>query len=137
VRDGEQPVRHPEPPRQHGRLAMQPERRRRAALADDLDVAPSDAAAPPGAEHLHRRFLGGEPRRIALEAAAPARLAVGLLALGENARPEARAVLRAQGALDAADLAEIDPDARDRPAVPCRWLLRRSSLRVRPGARRH
>jgi hypothetical protein len=137
VRDGEQPVRHPQPSRQHGRLTMQAERRRRAAFADDLDVAPADAAAPARAEHLHRRFLGREAGRVALEAASPTRLAVRLLAGGEDARPEARSVRRAEGTLDAGDLAEIDADARDRPAVRRGSMLRGSPPGARPAARRH
>ena len=42
-----EPVRHAQAPRKHGRLTVQPERRGRAPLAHDLDVAPPDAAAPP------------------------------------------------------------------------------------------
>jgi hypothetical protein len=114
VGDGEKPVRNTQPPRDRGRLAVEPERRRRAALPDDLHVTPPDAVAPARAEHLHHRFLGGEPRRVALEAPAPARFAVRLLSLGEDARPEARAMRRAERPLDAGDLAEVDADARDR-----------------------
>ena len=112
--DGEKPVRHAQAPRDRGRLAVKAERRRRAALPDDLHVTPPDTAAPARAEHLHHRFLGGEPCRVALEPAAPARLAVRLLALGEDARPEARSMRRAERPLDAGDLAEVDADARDR-----------------------
>jgi hypothetical protein len=107
-------VRHTQPPRDRGSLAMEPERRRRAALPDHLYVTPADATAPARAEHLHHRFLGGEPRRVALEAPAPARFAVRLLGVGEDTRPEACPVRRAERPLDASDLAEVDADARDR-----------------------
>jgi hypothetical protein len=39
--------------------SMQPELRR-AAVTDDLDVAPQDVLSMPGAERFHRGFLGGE-----------------------------------------------------------------------------
>jgi hypothetical protein len=140
-------VRHAQAPRQHGRLTVQPEGRGRAPLAHDLDVAPPDAVAPPRTEHLHHRFLGREPRRVALEAPPATRLAVRLLALGEDARPEARAVPRAEGALDAVDLAEIDADPGDRRAMLRGTTLRRAVLRAavlrgsprgaRPPTRRH
>ena len=99
---------------------MEANRRRRFRLADHLDVSPADAAAPPRAEHLHHRLLGGEPGGVALEATAAARLAVRLLALGEDPRAEAGAVWRTERTLDATDLTQVDADARDRRGRPWR-----------------
>src|SRR5262245_44165211 len=64
---------------------------RRAAAADDLDVAPEHALRVPGAERLHRGFLGCEPAsEVNLRLAAPQ--AVRRFVLGEDTMDEAVAV---------------------------------------------
>src|SRR5204863_6077538 len=63
----------------------------RAVVPDDFDALPVDPAREAGAERLHRRLLGGEPRgKRRREVALPP--AVGDLAFGEDVAEEAVAV---------------------------------------------
>src|SRR5262249_41239274 len=117
VRERDEPARHPEAPRDDCGLAVEADRRRGAPLARDLDVPPSDAAPPARAEHLHGGLLGRETRRVALETAAPAALAVSLLAVREHAIAEAGAMRRLERAPDAVHLAEVDADPGDHGAA--------------------
>src|SRR5262245_33954972 len=59
VRDGDQRASPSDFREPNAGAAMQLELRRSPA-ADDFDVAPEDALRVPGAERLHRRFLGRE-----------------------------------------------------------------------------
>ncbi len=51
--------------------AVQQKPRRSGRDAIDLDLSERDALTEPGAEGLHRRLLGGEPRGQGLAAACP------------------------------------------------------------------
>src|ERR1700688_4587789 len=92
------------------RLAPKHDRRRLAALADDLDFAPADIAIPSGAHRLHRRLLGGETGGVALETRPSARFAVGDFAFGVDALAKAFPGAGAgERARDALDLDHVDP----------------------------
>jgi len=61
-----------------------------AGGVDDLDVLPREPAAPARAERLEGRLLGGEARGVVLRRGRAAPVAVGPLALGEDALAQAR-----------------------------------------------
>ena len=84
---------------------------RRAAAADDFDVAPEHALRVAGAERLHRRFLGREAAgEMNRRHAAPR--AVRDFALGEDAVQEAVAVALDRGG-DAMDVGGVEPESDD------------------------
>ncbi len=57
---------------------------------DDLDIVPTEAAAPSGAEGFEGCLFGGEARGVVRRGVAAASLAVFALALCEDALVEAR-----------------------------------------------
>src|ERR1700724_213709 len=59
-----------------------------STLAHYLDFAPAVVPLPSGAHRFHLCFFGRKTRRIALKAAAAARLAVGDFTRCEDARPK-------------------------------------------------
>lgn len=69
---------------------VEEEEGRAVLFGDDLDVVPTEAPAPARAERLEGGLLSGEARGVVLCAARAARVAVGALALGEDALAEAR-----------------------------------------------
>jgi ferredoxin len=85
-----------------------------AALANDLDFAPSDIAVPTGAERLHGRFLCGKSAGVTLIARPSSRLAVSYLPGGEDARAKARAGLcPVDRAFDASDFDQINSSSEN------------------------
>ena len=72
------------------RLAVEEERGLARLLSDDLHIVPADASAPARLEGLERGLLGGEARSVVLCGGRAARVAVGALRVGEDARAETR-----------------------------------------------
>ena len=101
--------------RSRARAAGEPHPRRPAA-AEHLDVLPAPRLQ---GERLRDSFLGAEPgRQVHHRASAAGR--VGALAFGEEPLGEPRTAR--QGALEALDLQEVDPDPGHRSArlyLPC------------------
>ena len=84
---------------------------RRAAMTDDLHSAPQDVLRMPGAEGLHRCFLGRKSSRKVDRGHAPA-VAVRHFAIGENA-PEKPVAVLFDSVHDAADIGGVDARADD------------------------
>jgi YfiH family protein len=82
-----------------------------AALADDFDIDPADAAAPAGAERFHRGFFGGEAAGVALVFIFEA-LAVFAFGGGVKAAEDGFAVAL-DGGFYAADFGDVDSEADD------------------------
>ena len=90
---------------------MQPELRRSAWLAHDLDVPPEDALRVTGAEGLHGRLLRREAaREMNCRIVAPP--AVRHFGLGEDAMREAFAV-SLDGRGNARDVDGVEPETDD------------------------
>jgi hypothetical protein len=103
--DGEQRRAHLHSGGAPGRSAMQPELRRTAG-PDDFDITPEDAARMPGAERLHRRFLGGESSGE-VRNRVPAAHTISHLPVGENAAEEALPV-PVEGRADARNVGRVE-----------------------------
>ena len=84
---------------------------RGAAMTDDLHSAPQDVLRMPGAEGLHRRFLGRKSSRKVNRRHAPA-VAVRHFTIGEDA-PEKPVAVLVDGVRDAADIGGVDARAYD------------------------
>jgi polyphenol oxidase len=82
-----------------------------AFLADDFDVDPADAAAPAGAEGLHRGFLGGEAAGVALVFVFEA---LAVFAFGGRVETaEDCFAVALDGGFYAADFGDVDSEADD------------------------
>src|SRR5439155_1094301 len=95
---------------------MQHEGGRAIRRTDHLDVLTADAVGPAGAEGLHRSLLGREARGVARETTAAPLLAVSPLPRCEDAGLEALARRSLEGAPDARDVADVDPEPDDHVA---------------------
>ena len=104
-------VRGPEPVEEVAGVAGELEVGRAEFVRGDLDVVPGEAVAPARAERLEGRLLGGEARGVVLDGVRAARVAVGALLLGEDARAEARRAR--QHFTHAADFDNVYPDGDD------------------------
>lgn len=82
-----------------------------AALADDFDIDPADAAAPTGAERFHRGFFCGEAAGVPLVFIFEA-LAVFAFGGGVKAAEDGFAVAL-DGGFYAADFGDVDSEADD------------------------
>src|SRR5689334_3082921 len=113
VSEREEPAPDAGPARDRRGAPVHDEPGRVAGRAHDLEVAPPDPARPSRPERLHRRLLGREARRVAREAPAPARLAVRLLLVGEDARANPGPGRGLERAPDAVDVADVEADTYD------------------------
>lgn len=82
-----------------------------AGLVDDLEILPTDAVTPAGANGLHAGFLGGEAGGVAFGLIGLA-LDVGDLSGGVDAVDEA-GTETVEGVLDAVDFAQVRAEADD------------------------
>jgi len=86
------------------------------SLAGDLNVSPTNAVTPPSAEGLHRRFLHGEPRGVALVPILVG-FAVRNLPRGEDPLDKCPTVAR-DGSLDPVDFRNIETQSDDHITSP-------------------
>src|SRR5579883_1046081 len=108
-------ARNPAPRGELRRLAVQTNQRRPAPLPRHFDLLPSRMPIPAGAKRLHRRLLGGKPRRVALVTRAPASFAISPFASGEDAPPKPLARNRvAERSRDPLDFDYVNPRTDNR-----------------------
>ena len=99
------------------RAAVESDQRRARLLCGNLNVLPTDAAAPTGLQSFQRRFFCREARGIMLRGDYATRFAVSALSFSEHTFGKAR---RARDSFaDAANFDNVDSDGDDHRRDRC------------------